>query len=75
MVTLADADLVLSATLVAVTVTVPEDGTAGAVKSPLAEMVPRDEFPPTTPSTLQMTDVSSMIHLPGLVTEAEKARV
>jgi hypothetical protein len=47
MVTLADADCVVSATLVAVTVTGFVLGTElGAVKSPLLEIVPAVEPPP-----------------------------
>jgi len=55
-VTFADADLVVSATLVAVTVTVLGVGTAlGAVYSPISEMVPTVEFPPFTLFTLHST--------------------
>ena len=60
MVTLALADFELSATLVAVTVTVAgKGGTAGAVYSaevgPFEAIVPTLEFPPANPFTLQVT--------------------
>jgi len=51
--TVALADLVLSAWLVAVTVCVP--GVAGAVYRPLLEIVPVEELPPLRPSTDQVT--------------------
>ncbi len=58
MVTGALADLVLSALLVAVTVTFEVDGTfVGALYSPLVLMVPIVEFPPVTPFTFQVTEV------------------
>jgi hypothetical protein len=50
-----------AATLVAVIVTLEEPGSvAGAVKLPVCEMEPRAAFPPTTPSTLQVTAVSEL---------------
>ena len=58
MVTCALADLVASATLVAVTVTVAGEGAvAGGVYLPLASTVPRAGLPPATPLTLQATAV------------------
>jgi hypothetical protein len=65
---------VLSATLVAVTVTVGgEGGSAGAVYvapfAPLATMVPTVEFPPAIPLTLHVTAVEG---LPVPVTFAVK---
>src|SRR5205807_2729414 len=54
-VTAADADFVVSATLVAVTVCEP--AAAGAVYKPLALTVPADELPPATPSADHVTDV------------------
>jgi hypothetical protein len=67
------ADLVLSATLVAVTVTVDGVGTVvGAVYSAVEELldaiVPSVELPPTTPFTLQVTSALSP-PLPVTVTE------
>jgi hypothetical protein len=57
-VTLAEADLVVSARLVAVTVTGFGEGTeVGAVYTPEVEMVPTAEFPPTMPLTLHVTAV------------------
>jgi len=51
-------DFVPSATETAVTVTVAGEGTAeGAVKSPLALIVPCVESPPVTPFTCQVTAV------------------
>jgi hypothetical protein len=56
--TLAEADLVESAWLVAVTVTVAGEGTtAGAVYSPLPEIVPTVVFPPGMLFTAQFTEV------------------
>ena len=56
MVTLADANLVASKALVAVTVTTEGAGTvAGAVYRPVLETVPKVELPPCTPLTLQET--------------------
>src|SRR4051794_15096808 len=58
MLTLAFADFVLSAWLVAATVTVAGLGAAfGAVYKPLAEIVPRVLLPPATPLTDQFTAV------------------
>jgi hypothetical protein len=55
---MADADFVVSATLVAVTVTVFGLGTEpGAVNSPPVETVPVVELPPCAPFTLQVTAV------------------
>lgn len=52
------AETVVSATLVAVTLTVAGKGkSAGAVYAPAAEMVPAAALPPTTPFTLQTTAV------------------
>jgi hypothetical protein len=57
-VTAADADLVGSATLVAVTDTMPADGTTdGPVYNPPDETVPTVESPPATPFTHQVTPV------------------
>jgi len=65
-VTVAEALFEGSATLVAVTVRVAGDGmTCGAVYSPAFEIVPKWEFPPGTPFTLQLT-----LGLVVLVTEA-----
>jgi hypothetical protein len=51
-------DAVVSATLVALTVTEAGlGGVAGAVYSPLVEIVPTVEFPPVTPFTDQVTPV------------------
>ena len=70
-VTLAVEDLEESAWLVAVTWTFPPGRrSAGAVKSPSGEMVPNCGEPPTTPLTLQKTEVSEV-----LVTVAERATV
>jgi hypothetical protein len=56
--TAALAVLVESAALVAVTVTEPPEGTlAGAVYSPLVEIVPTVELPPSIPFTFQVTAV------------------
>ena len=49
--------MVVSATLVAATVTVPEGTFVGAVYSPDVEMVPSVEFPPLMPFTVQVTAV------------------
>src|SRR5271155_4900357 len=58
MVTVAEADLVVSACEMAVTVTVAGLGTAaGAVKTPDVEIVPVVVFPPVTPFTCQVTAV------------------
>ena len=58
MVTVVDADLVLSATLVAVTVTVFGDGAvAGAVYKPLAEIVPHAGPAQPAPVTVHVTAV------------------
>ena len=58
MVTLAEADLVGSATLVAFTVTVAGDGTpAGATNSPLVEIVPHAAPVQPTPLTVHVTAV------------------
>ena len=58
MVTAALADLVGSATLTAVTVTVDGDGSdEGALYVPRLLMVPTVEFPPVTPLTFQVTDL------------------
>ena len=54
-VTAADADFVVSATLVAVTVCEPAK--VGAVYKPLELTVPAVELPPFTPSTDHVTDV------------------
>jgi hypothetical protein len=54
-VTLADAERVVSATEVAVTVTEPLGMVVGAVYRPEAVMVPTVELPPDTPLTLQVT--------------------
>jgi hypothetical protein len=54
-VTAADADFVLSAKLVAVTVCEP--ALAGAVYKPVDDTDPAVEFPPFTPSTDQITEV------------------
>src|SRR5207245_600149 len=55
-VTKAEADFVVSAALVAFTVTVAGLGTvAGAAYSPEVEMVPVVELPPVNPLTLQVT--------------------
>jgi hypothetical protein len=52
------ADAVVSATLVALTVTEVElGGVAGALYSPLVEIVPTVEFPPVTSFTDQVTPV------------------
>ena len=57
MVTAAFADLVGSATLVAVTVTIDGVGTdTGAMYCPVVPMVPTVELPPGVPFTLQFTD-------------------
>jgi len=56
MVTLADADFVLSACNIAVTVTVAGEGTTeGAVYSPEVSIVPDVAFPPLVPFTCQVT--------------------
>jgi hypothetical protein len=56
--TVAEADLVVSATLCALTETEPPEGTlAGAVYSPPLEIVPTVELPPATPFTFQLTEV------------------
>jgi hypothetical protein len=73
-VTAALADFVVSATLVAVTVTLGGVGTfAGAVyvalATPFATIVPTVEFPPATPFTLQVTVVDGA---PDPVTVAVK---
>jgi hypothetical protein len=58
MVTVAEADLVVSACETAVTVTVAGLGTvAGAVKAPDVEIIPVVAFPPVTPFTCQVTAV------------------
>jgi hypothetical protein len=58
-VTLAVAAFVESAWLVAVTCTVAGDGkSAGAVYTPAVLIVPVVAFPPETPFTLQLTEVS-----------------
>ena len=54
-VTLALAAIDVSAELVAVTVCAPID--AGTLYVPVEEIVPAEEFPPTTPSTDQVTAV------------------
>jgi hypothetical protein len=55
-VTVADPDLVVSATETAVTVTAAGLGTAaGAVYSPVALIVPTVAFPPVTPFTCHIT--------------------
>jgi hypothetical protein len=57
-VTLALADLVVSATETVVTVTVAGDGTdGGALYRPLVLIVPTVEFPPVTPFTFHITAV------------------
>jgi hypothetical protein len=56
-VTLAWANLVVSAVLVAVIVTAPDGTAAGALYKPALEIVPTVEFPPATPLTLQFTAV------------------
>jgi len=57
-VAIAPALFVVSAALVAVTVTAAGEGTeAGAAYTPLEETEPRVEFPPGTPFTLQVTAV------------------
>jgi hypothetical protein len=57
-VTVADADLVVSACETAATVTDAGLGTAeGAVYSPEVEIVPTVELPPATPFTCQVTAV------------------
>lgn len=71
-VTVALADFVVSATLVAVTVTLAGEGTlAGAVyvalAAPFATIVPTIEFPPAPPFTLHVTAVDGA---PGPVTVA-----
>ena len=54
----AEADLVESTALTAVTVTVAGDGTViGAVYTPDVEIIPTVAFPPATPFTLQFTVV------------------
>lgn len=73
-VTMALADFEVSATLVAVTVTLAGvGGVAGAVYTaepgPFVAMVPNVEFPPGMPSTLHVTLVEG---LPVPVTVAEK---
>ena len=61
MVTAAFADLVVSATLVAVTVTTGDPGTVfGAVYRPVAEIVPTVLFPPKVPFTDQVTAVFAL---------------
>jgi len=71
MATAALADLVGSAPLTAVTVTVDGDGTDdGALYVPRLLMVPTVEFPPVTPFTFQLTDV-----FVAFCTVAVKARV
>jgi hypothetical protein len=56
MVTLAVADLLVSAALVAEIETLPPDGTLeGAWYPPELEIVPRVEFPPDTPFTAHVT--------------------
>ena len=56
----AESDLVLPAWFVAVTCTVVGEGkSAGAVYTPVDEMVPTVEFPPVIPFTLQLTLVSA----------------
>jgi len=56
--TVALADLLVSALLVAVTVTFETAGTMlGALYSPPVLMVPAVEFPPMTPFTFHVTDV------------------
>jgi hypothetical protein len=70
-VTTALADLVGSATLTAVTVTVEGDGTDdGALYVPRLLIVPTVEVPPVTPLTFQMTEVFA-----AFCTVAVKARV
>jgi hypothetical protein len=57
-VTWEDPDLVVSAMEVAVTATVAGVGTAaGAVYTPLLEIIPTVALPPVTPLTLQVTVV------------------
>ena len=56
-VTAAFAELVGAKALCAVTATGPVGTLAGAVYNPLAEIVPTDELPPTTPPTSQFTPV------------------
>ena len=46
------------AALFAITATVPDGMVGGAVYNPDDEIVPMVEFPPTTPSTVQITRVS-----------------
>jgi hypothetical protein len=63
MVTLALPDFIVSATLVAVTLTVAGDGGAGgavytAVFAPFGTMVPTVEFPPAIPFTVHVTPVA-----------------
>jgi len=58
MVTLTVADFAVSASLVAVTCTIPVEGrSAGAVKTPLLEMIPVCPEPPAMPLTAQTTVV------------------
>jgi hypothetical protein len=55
-VTVACADLVVSARLVALTVTcIAATILAGALYNPLVDIVPTAEFPPATPFTFQVT--------------------
>lgn len=56
-VTVALAEARLPELSTAVTVTVEPGTTEGAVKSPLAEIVPTVLFPPVTPLTLHVTEV------------------
>ena len=68
-VTDADADLLVSAMLVAVIVTVAGDGTvAGDVYSPLVEIVPQEPPVQPAPEAVQFTDVFDVP-----VTEAENS--
>ena len=60
-VTVAEADLVESALLAAVTVAVELAVTAGAVKWPVSSMVPTVELPPAVPLTDQVTPVVSPV--------------
>ena len=55
--TFADADFVVSATLVAVIEVDPEGTLPGAVNIPVDEIVPTLALPPATPLTFQVTPV------------------
>jgi hypothetical protein len=55
--TLADAELLAFALLCAVTTTAPDGTLVGAVYRPADVIVPRDEFPPKTPETNQVTEL------------------